>query len=57
MLKKTDNLIEVILYSSHVCDFIYQREDGTYYAQRKNHEEWYQNVIKDGENWIFTEKL
>jgi len=57
MLEKTDNLIEVILYSPHVCDFIYQREDGTYYAQRKNHGEWYQNVIKDGENWTFTEKM
>lgn len=53
MLEKSDKLIELILYSPHVCDFIYQREDGSYYVQRRNHGECYQNLTRINDDWVF----
>ena len=53
MLKKTDKLIELLLYSPHVSDFIYQREDGSHYAQRRNHGEVYTEATKVDGKWIF----
>ncbi len=57
MLEKTDKLIQLLLYSPHVCDFIYEREDGTFYAQRKNHNEWYQKVTKVDDQWVFGDRI
>lgn len=53
MLNKSDKLIRLNLNSPHVCDFIYQREDGTLYAQRRNHGEWYQEIVSENDQWIF----
>ena len=53
MLKKTDKLVQLLLYNPHVCDFIYQREDGTYYADRRNHGQSYIEVTKVDNDWIF----
>lgn len=57
MLNKNDKLIRLNLNSPHVCDFIYEREDGTYYAYRKNHEEWYQELTKVGDQFITGEVI
>lgn len=52
MLNKSDKLIKLLLNSPHVCDYIYQREDGSYYAHRKNHDEWYQELTKVDNQFI-----
>ena len=57
MLNKKDKLIKLLLNSPHVCDFIYEREDGTYYAFRKNKDEWYQELTKVGDQWITGEVI
>lgn len=50
-----DKLIELILYTPHVSDFIYQRENGTYYADRRNHGQSFIEVTKGDAGWIFGE--
>lgn len=49
----TDDLIEVRLYSPHVCDFIYRREDGSYYADRRNHGQQFLEVTRADSGWVF----
>lgn len=51
--EKTDKLVELILYTPHVCDFIWQRPDGTYYADRRNHGQTYIDVKKIDDKWVF----
>lgn len=51
--KKKDQLVEVFLYNPHVCDFIWQRPDGTYYADRRNHGQMYVDVQKIDGKWEF----
>lgn len=52
--KNKDTLIKLFLRNPHVCDFIWQRPDGTCYADRRNHGQSYQECYeKDGE-WIFV---
>ena len=51
--EKKDQLVEAILYNPHVCDFIWQRPDGTYYADRRNHGQEYLDVQKIDGKWIF----
>ena len=41
MLNETDKVVEVRLYSPHVCDFVYEREDGTYYVHMSHEESKY----------------
>jgi hypothetical protein len=53
MLEKTDKLVQLLLYNPHVCDFIYQRDDGTYYADRRDHGQCYVEVTKVDDQWVF----
>lgn len=50
---KKNQLVELLLYNPHVCDFIWQRPDGTYYADRRNHGQEYVEVTKVNNQWVF----
>lgn len=51
--EKKDQLVEAILYNPHVCDFIWQRSDGTYYTDRRDHGQEYRNVQRINDKWVF----
>lgn len=53
----TDELAQVLLYSPHVCDFIYKRKDGTYYADRRNHGQSFIEVTKVDGKWLFGKSI
>ena len=55
--EKKDQLIELLLYSPHVCDFIWQRPDGTCYADRRNHGQEYIEVAKVNDKWVFLHTI
>ena len=57
MLNKNDKVLEVRLYSPHKCDFICEREDGTYYVFMRRSEESYWELIKTDTGWIYGEKI
>lgn len=57
MVEKKDKLVQAILYNPHVCDFIWQRPDGTYYADRRNHGQMYLEVEKVYGEWIFKNQI
>lgn len=50
---ENDKLIELRLYSPHKCDFIWQREDGSYYAiqQKSGKDREVVEVEKDDTEW------
>tara|TARA_R110000868_G_C10749254_1_gene753037 strand:- start:292 stop:456 length:165 start_codon:yes stop_codon:yes gene_type:complete len=47
-----DKLVQLILYNPHITDFIYQREDGTYYSDRRNHGQTFLEVTKVDGKWV-----
>jgi hypothetical protein len=57
MLKKTDKLLEVRLYSPHKCDYICEREDGTHYVFMKRDEESYWELIRTDTGWVFGNQI
>jgi hypothetical protein len=59
MINKNDKVLEVRLYSPHKCDFICEREDGTYYVFMRRGEDscWELFKNKTGDGWIFGEKI
>lgn len=57
MWVKTDKVIKVFLYSPHVSDFIFEREDNTYYLLRKGHETSYYELTKGKDGWVIGDKL
>ncbi len=57
MLNKTDKVLEVRLYSPHKCDFICERQDGTYYVLMRRGEDCYHELHKQGAGWVFGEKI
>ena len=59
MLNKNDKLIQIRLYSPHKCDFIYERENGSRYVQRKLDETIYYELhqIGDTTDWNVGEVI
>jgi len=60
MLNKTDKLIEVRLYTSHVCDYLFERADGTFYVYMNGKEgKKYHELHKTdtGTGWILGEQI
>jgi hypothetical protein len=57
MLNKNDKVLEVRLYSPHKCDFICEREDGTYYVFMRRGEESYWELIKTDTGWVYGEQI
>lgn len=57
MLNKNDKVIELRLYSPHKCDFICEREDGTYYLYVKRDWIGYYELHRNGKQWICGEKI
>ena len=59
MLNKNDKVLEMRLYSPHKCDFICEREDGTYYVLMRRDEDVYYELYKNQEQdgWIYGEKI
>lgn len=55
--KKSDKVIKLFLYSPHVCDFIFEREDQTYYLLRKDGETSYYELTKGENGWVIGNKL
>ena len=54
---KTDKLVQLYLDSPHHGTWIWEREDGTHYAQMRYEEITYYNVHKENNRWIFDEKI
>ena len=57
MLNKNDKVLEVRLYSPHKCDFICEREDGTYYVFMRRGEDAYYELFKNETGWVYGEKI
>ncbi len=57
MLNKNDKVLEVRLYSPHKCDFVCEREDGTYYVFMRRDQESYWELIKTDSGWVFGEHI
>lgn len=57
MLNKLDKVIEVRLYSPHKCDYVCQREDGTFYVFMRRGEDCYHELYKTSDGWILGDKL
>lgn len=60
MLNKNDKVIEVRLYSPHIADFIFERENGTHYVMIKRHDvDYYElNTNPTQETkWTFGNKI
>ena len=59
MLSKKDKLIEVRLYTSHICDYVCEREDGTFYVYMCRKEKKYHELYKTdtGTGWILGEQI
>ena len=58
MLNKEDKIIEAKLYSSHICDYICEREDGTLYVMMRREDDTYREVTIDPTgktDWIYGE--
>ena len=54
---KKDKVIRMYLDSPHHGTWIWQREDKTYYAQRRYSDITFYNVHIENNQWIFDEKL
>ena len=54
---KTDKVIKMYLDTPHHGTWIWEREDGTYYAQLRYKEITYYNVHKGETQWIFDEQI
>lgn len=56
-----DKLVEVVLISSHVSDFIWQREDGSHYMDCRGRGDPYKHEISINSTgtpkWIMGEKI
>lgn len=60
MLDPKDKLIEVILYTPHKCDYIYEREDKTHYVSMKRGKEQNFELLPNPSNetrWILGEEI
>ena len=57
MLNKKDKVIEVRLYSPHKCDYVCEREDGSYYVFMCREEKIYHELHKTSDGWILGDKL
>ena len=57
MLKKTDKVLKVYLDSPHHCTYVCEREDGTHYALCRYGEDTYYNIHREGNTWIFDDKI
>lgn len=57
MWVKTDKVVELILHSPHVCDYFFQREDGSYYMLHRHGESSYYEVTKGENGWVIGNKL
>lgn len=57
MMNKSDKVIEVRLYSPHKCDYVCQREDGTFYVFMRRGEDCYHELYKTSDGWILGDKL
>jgi hypothetical protein len=55
--EKTDKLIKMYLDSPHHGTWIWERENGTHYAQLRYDEITYYNVHKGDTQWIFDEQI
>ena len=55
--KETDKLIKLYLDSPHHGTWIWEREDGTHYAQRRYGEVTYYNVHVENNHWVFDDKI
>lgn len=54
---KKDKVIQMYLDSPHHGTWIWQREDGTYYAQMRYNEIVYYEVYVENDRWIFDKKI
>ena len=60
MLHNTDKMVVAKLFSPHKCEFVYQREDGTHYVQKRLGTEEYWELLPNptGETqFIYGEKI
>jgi len=60
MLNPNDKMIKVHLYSSHICDFLYEREDGSHYVHMKRETESFVELLPNptGETrWVHGETI
>jgi hypothetical protein len=55
--QKSDKVVELFLYSPHVCDFVFQREDQSYYLHRKDGEVSYYELTKGETGWVIGKQL
>jgi hypothetical protein len=57
MLNKNDKILEVRLYSPHKCDYVCEREDGTYYVFMRRSEDSYWELNGTKNQWTWGEKI
>jgi hypothetical protein len=54
---KTDKVIKMYLDSPHHGTWIWERENGTFYAQCRYDEITYYEVHQENNRWVFDEQI